>query len=81
VREQVERDVDAAGARGHLVGVGVDGALVERVHHRGLGRAPRRADVVGDRLERRRGPAGQVDRGALAPERPRHGPADGKTPP
>jgi hypothetical protein len=49
--DRVERDVDAAGALGHRVGVRVDGLLVQRVDLRCLDLASRGGDLPGDLVQ------------------------------
>jgi hypothetical protein len=58
VADHVHRDLDPPSLSGDGVGVLVDGLLVERVYLGGLGRPSRRADLLGDLLERRPGAAG-----------------------
>ena len=69
----VQCDVDSARLGRHGVGVLGDGALVERVDLRHVGRI---ADVVRHRLEPGPRPAGEVDVGAGTRERARDGAAD-----
>jgi hypothetical protein len=66
VRDQVERDVDAAGAGGDVVGERVDGSLVEGVERRAVGLAASGADLLGDRVE---GGLGAPARNTRAPSR------------
>ena len=63
-------------AGGDLLGVCVDRLLVERVDDGGLGATARGAHGVGDRIELRLRPAGEVDRRALACEGAGHRAAD-----
>ena len=69
----VQRDVDSARLCRHGVGVLGDGALVEHVDLRHVGRI---ADVVRHRLEPGPRAAGEVDAGAGTRERTRDGAAD-----
>jgi len=80
VGDQVERDVDAAGPRGDLVGVLVDGRLVERVKLRRVNGSAAGADVRRDLLQPRPGAPGEVHRGALPGEGARHRTADRAAP-
>jgi hypothetical protein len=47
----IEGDVDAAGPRGHFVGVAQHGLFVERIDHRHVGKAAGSGDVPGHRVE------------------------------
>jgi hypothetical protein len=76
----VEADVDAAGPGGDVVGVGVDGPLVERVDRGRLDRRPVPGELGGHLLEGGQGPAGEKDPGALAGEGGGNRPADRSRP-
>ena len=66
VRDQVERDVDAAGVCNDRVGVLVHRLLVQGIELRRLGHPSGRTDVLGDLLEALHRAAGEVDPCALA---------------
>jgi hypothetical protein len=80
VRDQVERDVDAASIRRHGSSVLIDRVFVQRVDLCRLGRSPSGADIVGHGLELRRCTTGEEDPGALPGECSSHRAADRSAP-
>lgn len=73
----VERDVEGPGGRRHGVGVPPHRLLVQRVDHGRVGLAAGGHDLAGERVEGRRGAAGEEHPRTLTGERPGNGAPDG----